>query len=163
MKYSLKKLTLSDSFKIMKWRNEQMSVLRQRKSLTSEKQKEHFEEKILPEYLKEEPEQLLFGFCQDGILIGYGGLVHISWSNKRAEVSFLVDTLRAVNNKDYENDFTNFLILIKKLAFEKLSLNRIYTETYSFRNYHISILEKNGFQLEGKMKEHIYHMNQFYD
>lgn len=37
-----------------------------------------------------EPSQVLVALERAGVLIGYGGLVHISWANRRAEVSFLL-------------------------------------------------------------------------
>ncbi len=37
-------------------------------------------------------------------MIGYGGLVHISWEDKRAEMSFLDQTSRAEDNLIYKND-----------------------------------------------------------
>ena len=56
-----------------------------------------------------------------------------------------------------------FIRLIKKVLFEDLNFNRIFTETYDIRPHHISILEKNGFQLEGRMREHIQINNKFVD
>ena len=43
---------------------------------------------------------------------------------------------------------------MKRVAFDDLGFNRLFTETYAFRHEHISLLEKNGFRFEGKMKQH---------
>ena len=59
--------------------------------------------------------------------------------------------------------FSEFLTLLKKIAFKELKLNKIYTETYSSRKFHISILKKNDFKLEGKLKKHVYIINKFQD
>jgi RimJ/RimL family protein N-acetyltransferase len=37
-----------------------------------------------------------------------------------------------------------------------LDFNKLYTETYSFREQHIKILEDNDFIEEGVLKEHIF-------
>ena len=88
-------------------------------------------------------------------LIGYGGLVHISWEDKRAEVSFLLNPERMENFELYKKDFTHYLSLIKNLSLKQLKLNKLFSETYAFRERHISILEEAGFKKEGIMKEHI--------
>ena len=38
---------------------------------------------------------------------------------------------------------------------------KLYTETYSGRRLHVSILKQNGFKLEGILKSHIYQSNKF--
>ena len=73
--------------------------------------------------------------------IGYGGLVNIDYSNRKAEISFLVDKDRTLNCKVYEKDFSYFLNFIIDFAYKNLNLNKLWTETYTFRNFHISILE----------------------
>jgi hypothetical protein len=41
---------------------------------------------------QDRPSQLLFSYIYNNKCIGYGGLVHINWEDKNAEVSFLMDT-----------------------------------------------------------------------
>ena len=57
----------------------------------------------------------------------------------------------------------NFIHLIKKIIFEEMKFNRVFTETFAFRKFHISILEENGYVKEGTMREHILKSNKFYD
>ncbi|MNC80618.1 hypothetical protein D3C75_1334820 [compost metagenome] len=45
---------------------------------------------------------------------------------------------------------------MKKVTFDTLQFNRLFTETFDIRPLHISILEKCGFQYEGRMKQHAY-------
>jgi len=84
----------------------------------------------------------------DNLCVGYGGLVHINWDSKIAEVSFIVDTIRSKNENIYEKDFSIFLKLIKMVSFEELNFKKIFTETYDIRKKHIEILENSGFNLE---------------
>ena len=87
----------------------------------------------------------------------------MDWEAKRAEVSFLVDPVRVKNSQLYEKDFRNFLSLLKKVAKEQLKFNRLFTETYDIRPFHIKILEANGFEFEGRMNEHVVINNEFVD
>jgi RimJ/RimL family protein N-acetyltransferase len=51
--------------------------------------------------------------------------------------------------------FSHFLDLIKKLCFLDLKLFKLWAETYANRGHHISILEANGLQLEGRLRSHV--------
>lgn len=162
-RYKILPIRSDDKFQIMHWRNAQMDVLRQSKILTKEDQEYYFAKVVTPLFEKEQPEQLLFSLFFDDILIGYGGLVHINWHDRRGEVSFLLNDKRVEDEELYEKDFTSFLTLIKEMAFEDIDFNRIYTETFDIRPLHISILGKNQFILEGRMKQHVNINNTFYD
>ncbi|NJO77662.1 MAG: GNAT family N-acetyltransferase, partial [Cyanobacteria bacterium RM1_2_2] len=76
----------------------------------------------------------------NGNFIGYGGLVHIAWEHRRAEVSFLLETKLSGTKSDYDSYFPNFLAMIKILAFNHLGFDRICTETYAIRKQYILIL-----------------------
>jgi len=161
--YSIVSLRQEDLLKIKKWRNEQISVLRQSTILSDEDQINYYENFIKPSYTDKKTKIILFSFLLDGECIGYGGLTNIHWEDKRTELSFLVSTDRTKDAKLYESDFKNFIELIKIVAFDDLQLNRIFTETYDLRDLHISILEKCGFQLEGRMRQHVRIDNNYVD
>ena len=161
--YKISPITDSNILSILKWRNEQMHILRQNEVLTEEKQVSYFEKYIWPTMKESKPNQVLFGLYYKSDFIGYGGLVHISWIDKRGEVSFLVNTERLNNEAVYQSDMSNYLRLIKEVAFNILNFNRLFTETYDVRPLHISILEKSGFILEGRMKQHVLIDNKYID
>jgi len=161
--YSIVPYRKKDIFYIMKWRNEQIEILRQNKILTKEEQIAYYYNFIKPTFKEKTPKQILFSFLERKNCIGYGGLTNIDWINKKAELSFLLDTKRAKNENTYEKDFSAFLFLIKKICFEELKLNRLFAETYAFRKFHISILEKNGFIYEGRLRQNVYKNNLFID
>lgn len=141
---------------IRQWRNAQLDILRQAAPLTREQQDLYFASHIWPDMQQAQPAEVLVGyFCQES-LIGYGGLVHIAWEHGRAEVSFLVDPALAADETGYRAHFSNFLALVKKLAFIDLRLRRLYTETYAIRACHIAALEQSGFRREGVMREHVW-------
>tara|TARA_B100000900_G_C20479480_1_gene674835 strand:+ start:100 stop:669 length:570 start_codon:yes stop_codon:yes gene_type:complete len=140
---------------IRKCRNSQKDILRQNKDIEADSQLLYFKQVVWPQLDLEKPNLILLSLFRDEQIIGYGGLVHISWENNRAEVSFLVSHQIRKDKDLYESTFNDFLCLIKKISFELLKLSRIYTETFDIRPLHISILEKNGFMLEGRLISHV--------
>ena len=90
-------------------------------------------------------------------------LVNLSWVDKRGEMSFLLDS-SIVENDNHRNIYmSNFITLVKNICFNQLSFNRLYTETFEFRKFHIKVLCNNGFKEEGCMRQHVYVDNQYYD
>lgn len=154
--YCIVPLRMSDIFKIKNWRNEQVSILRQNSILTESDQEKYYNNFVLPCFTSTTPNIILFSFIEDDACIGYGGFVHINFENRRAEMSFLLDTQRGADFYQYEKDFSVFISLMKIIAFEDLNFNKIHTETYETRFEHISILEKNGFVLEGSLRQHVF-------
>lgn len=161
--YCIAPIHKSDIYKIKEWRNEQFDILRQQKLLTDEDQHNYYNNVILPTFKQPFPKQILFSFLKNDVLIGYGGIVHISWIDKRGEISFLLATDRTKSPDIYKSDFQFFLKLIKIVSFEDIRLNRIFTETFNIRDFHISLLEENGFVFEGRMKKHVFISGQFID
>lgn len=140
---------------IRTWRNAQLSVLRQAAPISPAQQESYFAQHIWPTMHLKQPSNILMSFLYRGRLIGYGGLVHISWLDHRAEMSFLVDDLRAQDLDLYTSDFSAFIQLIKSMAFDDLGFRRVLTETYANRSFHIGILEQCGFEREGVLRDHV--------
>lgn len=141
---------------IRQWRNAQINVLRQSAPITSEEQVRYFSTYVWPEKLKAEPARILLAIEDSDELVGYGGLVHISWPNRRAEVSFLLKPDLERHKKIRGMFFGDFLRLLQILAFEELGLHRLFTETFKYRAAHIATLEMAGFRLEGCMRAHVF-------
>ncbi len=135
------------------WRNRQINVLRQVEPLSVADQDTYFASMVRPQLDELQPEQILFSYWASGTLIGYGGLVHIAWRNRRGEVSFLVDPDRVASG-DYAADFTTYLNLIGQVAFDDLGFHKLTTETSVHRVAHMAILESCGFQIEGELVDH---------
>jgi RimJ/RimL family protein N-acetyltransferase len=148
---------------IRQWRNAQMDVLRQRLPLTPGAQRAYFASVVWPMKSHVEPSQILFAIEQEGILIGYGGLVHISWPDLRAEVSFLLEPSMEKELEARSAAFSRFLDLVSALAFQDLRLHRLSTETSNLRSAHIATLENSGFTQEGRLRENIIVENIFRD
>ena len=153
--YTIVPLRTCDIYEIGKWRNEQIDFLRQKTILTDQDQKDYYERWVVPSFSETQPRIILFSYLEYNICIGYGGLTNIDWDNKRAELSFLLQTERTKTSQQYHRDLSHFLRLLKGVAFNELHFNRIFTETYDIRADHVLVLEENGFVLEGRLKQHV--------
>ncbi len=141
---------------LRQFRNAQIDVLRQAELIDEDQQVRWFEEVVEPAHGEEQPPQILISILAGGEFVGYGGLTNLHWTNRRAEVSFLMDPERAADGPTYERDMTEFLAFLAELAFDVLGLNRLFAETWAFRESHIALLEKAGFLYEGRMREHTF-------
>jgi RimJ/RimL family protein N-acetyltransferase len=153
--YQLIPIRYEDREPIRAWRNAQLQVLRQAEPLTAEQQDAYFQRVVMPLFEQDRPGQLLFSLLHQGELVAYGGLVHVSWTDGRAEVSFLANPARAAQPDTYRQDFLAHLRLLGQAAFEVLKFKRLFTETYDIRPAHVAILEEAGFQLEGRLRHHV--------
>jgi RimJ/RimL family protein N-acetyltransferase len=118
---------------------------------------------VFPEYVKSKPQQILLSIRERGELIGYSGLVHINWPDKRAEVSFLLNNQISEASARYNKIFKSTLSVLKRIAFFELKLNRLFTETYSVRTEHLRTLVSSGFMEEGIMRQHVFFDGEFRD
>ncbi len=138
------------------WRNQQIDVLRQKFEISEKEQIQYFRDEVWPDLDSHRPNQILLSIYRDGIHIGYGGLVHISWEDSRAEISFLLDTRIDETGDLFRDIFKNFLSGIEKIATENLKLHKLVLETYSFRVNHIAVIDNSGFTREGFLTDQIF-------
>ena len=159
--YSIVPIRMEDRFSIMKWRNEQMYHLRQKDYLTTEGQNKYFNTTIATLFDQEQPEQILFSYLEGNKCIGYGGLVHINWIDRNAEISFIMDT--NLEKQFFKSHWQAFLGLIEKVAFNELSLYKIFTFAFDLRPKLYKALEKMGFKKECVLKNHSCFESLYYD
>ena len=152
--YSIVPIRSEDRYDIMKWRNEQMYHLRQKETLTKENQDLYFDSVVESLFEQNRPSQILFSYLEGEKFIGYGGLVHLNWVDKNAEISFIMDT--ELEKKYFEYHWSKFLKLLGKVAFKELCLHKIYTYAFDLRPALYPIFEKNGFKQEARLKEHLW-------
>lgn len=148
-----------DRMAILKWRNEQMYHLRQSKALTEADQEYYFKNTINQLFTQENPNQLLFSFLENNKCIGYGGLVHMNWIDKNAEISFIMDT--QLEKEHFSKHWKTFLHLIEQIAFGELKLHKIFTFAYDLRPQLYQPIEESGFQKEATLKQHIFFNDEY--
>lgn len=159
--FSIVPIRFEDRLDIMKWRNEQIYHLRQNKPLTEEDQTNYFTNIVSKLFDQDFPNQILFSFLQDGKCIGYGGLVHINWIDKNAEISFIMNT--ELEKEFFEHNWLKFLILLEQVAFSDLKLHKIFTYAFDLRPHLYEIFIKSGFVEEVRLKEHCFFENKYLD
>lgn len=154
-KYKLIPIRDEDKLRIMQWRNDQIDALRQEKPLSVDQQLIYFANIVDKLFDQERPDQLLFSFLADDKLIGYGGLVHIDWTSRNAEVSFLTETQRANSEALFVSDWVHYLKLAKEIAETDLNFLKIYTYSYNIRPPLYHALSQSFFIQEARLTDHI--------
>ena len=150
--FSIVPIRYEDRFHIMRWRNEQIHHLRQAKPLTEQDQDHYFKQVIAKLYDQEKPDQILFSYLQNGTCIGYGGLVHINWIDKNAELSFIIDT--KLEQEAFRTHWHHYLDLIEKPAFDELKLHKLFTFAFDIRPHLYAVIEAKGYLKEAELKDH---------
>lgn len=143
---------MEDRYSIMEWRNEQIYHMRQSEPLTKEMQDWYFDNVVAQLFDQEQPNQILFSFLKNGECIGYGGLVHINWLDKHAEISFIMSTV--LEEQFFEMNWQNFLRLIEKVAFQDINFHKLFTYAFDIRPHLYPVLERVGFKKEAELPEH---------
>lgn len=159
--YSLVPIRFEDRLDIMKWRNEQLYHLRQSEPLTQEKQDWYFENVVAKLFDQEQPSQILFSFLKEGVCIGYGGLVHINWVDKHAEISFIMNT--QLEPSSFEQNWSVYLAMIEQVAFEVLNFHKVFVYAFDLRPNLYEALENNGYMLDARLNEHCLYQGEFLD
>ena len=150
-----------DRLDIMKWRNEQMYHLRQEKSLTEKSQEDYFNRIVARLFDQEKPNQILFSYIKNDRCIGYGGLVHINWIDKNAEISFIMNTDLEENHFHFH--WSTYLKMIESLAFEELGFHKLYVYAFDLRPHLYKVLLYSNYFRDAILKEHCCFDNKFID
>ena len=159
--YCLKPIRHEDRFEIMEWRNEQIYHLRQNEPLTVEKQDNYFNTTVASLFNEERPNQILFSFLEGNECIGYGGLVHINWIDRNAEVSFIMNT--RLEELSFSKNWSMFLKCLEQLAFGELEFHKIFIYAFDLRPHLYDVLELNGYFKDARLKDHCFFQGDFKD
>jgi len=159
--YEIVPIRHKDRFDIMKWRNEQIYHLRQSEPLTVDKQDNYFNTTVASLFNEERPNQILFSFLEGKECIGYGGLVHINWIDKNAEVSFIMNT--RLEETSFSKNWSIFLNCLEQLAFGELEFHKIFIYAFDLRPHLYDVLELNGYFQDARLKDHCFFEGDFKD
>ncbi len=157
--YSIVPLRYEDRFLIMKWRNEQIYHLRQAHPLTEDDQQRYFDNVVSKLYDNPKPDQILFSYLENGNCIGYGGLVHINWIDRNAEISFIMNT--SLEAEHFTEHWSNYLTMLKEIAFNDVEFHKLYVYAFDLRPHLYTTLEANGFVRESTLKEHCFYQGEY--
>lgn len=159
--FSIVPIRFKDKLDIMQWRNEQIYHLRQEEQLTTKLQENYFEVTIKSLYNQQKPNQILFSYLKKDKCIGYGGLVHINWLDKNAEISFIMKT--QLEEKEFNFHWATYLKMIERLAFEELVFHKIYVYAYDLRPKLYEVLLTSGYFRDAVLKDHCYFNKRYLD
>ncbi len=159
--YTIVPIRFEDRHHIMQWRNEQIYHLRQAEPLTKEDQDRYFKNVVSQLFNQDQPNQILFSYLKDGECIGYGGLVHINWIDKHAEISFVLKT--ELEKEEFKTHWGIYLDLIEQVAFQELELHKIFTYAFDIRPHLYAILEEKHYSKEAVLKDHCFFNDAFID
>ena len=88
-------------------------------------------------------------------------LVHINWSDKNAEISFIMDT--ALEKDYFRKHWSIYIDLIEQVAFGQLDLHKLFIYAFDLRPHLYSVLESKCYIREAVLKEHCLYENHFID
>jgi RimJ/RimL family protein N-acetyltransferase len=159
--YKIVPIRDEDKYLIMQLRNDQVYHLRQNGLLTREAQEMYFATVIAGLFELDNPGQILFSYLHNEVCIGYGGLVHINWQDRNAEISFIIDA--NAGDADFVFHWNKYLELIEEVAFAELKLHKIFTYAFDLRPLLYQAAEKAGFIREARLKEHTFFNNGYID
>jgi RimJ/RimL family protein N-acetyltransferase len=129
--------------------------------LTKEKQDRYFDNVVAKLFDQEQSKQLLFSFLKNDQCIGYGGLVLINWLDKHAAISFTMSSV--LGEQFFEMNWSASLKLLEKIIFSYLGLHKLFFYSFDLRPHLYTILERNKYFLEVRLKEHCFFNGQFKD
>lgn len=159
--FSIVPIRYEDRLDILSWRNEQIYHLRQNKPLTIEDQENYFNNIVNKLFDQDQPDQILFSFLENDDCIGYGGLVHINWIDKNAEISFIMNT--ELEKDNFQKHWILFLNLIEQVAFADLKLHKISSYAFDLRPKLYPVLENLGFSKEAVLNKHCLFNSEYVD
>jgi RimJ/RimL family protein N-acetyltransferase len=110
---------------------------------------------------QEQPDQILFSFLKGDECIGYGGLVHINWIDKNAEISFIMKT--ELEKENFEKNWLIYLRMIEEVGFNLLKLQKLYIYAFDLRPHLYQALEKGKYFLDAKLENHCFCNGEYKD
>lgn len=158
-RYSIVPIRDEDKYIIMHMRNAQIFHLRQQVLLTEGMQDRYFAEVISQLFDNPQPSQILFSYLSDNQCIGYGGLVHINWIDRHAEISFIIKP--ELEPQYFNACWQSFLNMIQEVAFNDIKLHKIFTYAFDLRPNLYPVLELCGFHQEAILKDHCLSQGKF--
>jgi RimJ/RimL family protein N-acetyltransferase len=158
----LRAIEREDLAQLLEWRNapQLRRFFRERYELGMDDQLAWFE--ALGSQRGHPRDTLMFAIesLADGELVGACGLCRIEWSSATAELSLYVGIDLAYVDEQLAPAAAAILIAH---AFDELNLNRVWVEVFAFDEAKTALVERLGFELEGRLREHRFHAGAYHD
>ncbi len=95
------------------------------------------------------PKRLAIRRVQDDTFVGRISYFNVNSRNRSAEIGYLIGP--GYRGNGYAADA---LVLLLDYLFNNLKLNRVHAQTGAFNAASISLLERHGFKLEARLRQH---------
>lgn len=95
---------------------------------------------------------IMFAIVYEETLIGCCGLQYVDWKNGNAEISIYIGE-KDWQGKGYASESIQLLL---NYGFNELRLHRIHAIVFDYNKESIKLFEKNGFTLDGDIRESRY-------
>jgi len=92
-------------------------------------------------------------------IIGVCGLINIDWVNRSCELSIYIGE-EDCRRKGYGS---RVITMFKKICFDQMNMHRFWAEVYSFNQSMMDMLCKNGFNIEGYLKDTVFRNGKYYN
>ena len=154
MDVRLRAIEESDLSQLRDWRNDDRlrCNVREHRLLNMINQRDWLE------HISRSYEVEMFGIEMGGVLVGVCGLCYIKWVNLTAEVAIGVP-----DDRPDQGIAIQALKLLRRKAFEEFNLHRLWVETYEFHEDKLRLFEDAGFQLEGRLRKHVFKLGKYRD
>lgn len=95
------------------------------------------------------PKRLAIRRVTDDIFVGRISYFNVNARNQSAEIGYLIGP--EFRGKGYASEALGLLV---RYLFEELKMNRVHAQTGAFNTSSIALLEKHGFKLEARLRQH---------
>jgi ribosomal-protein-alanine N-acetyltransferase len=93
-----------------------------------------------------------------GEIIGTAIIFNFDWEARHAEIGYVFD-----KNHWGRSYGTQTVTMMSRFAFDALDLHRLHALVADANAASARVLEKNGFELEGRLRDHYFIENKYYD
>lgn len=149
MNITFRAIEKEDLLQLKVWRNEITDVCREYRLISTYHQERWYQE-YCEQLYQPHPKHIMFAITSsDNILLGVCGVCYIDWLNRKAEVSIYIGNT-SERGKGYG---LQTLQELHRVAFDEYSLHTLYAEIHDWNKPSISLFEKAGYKLVGKIRE----------
>jgi RimJ/RimL family protein N-acetyltransferase len=151
---ALRAIEPADLETLRAWRNDprMRRNFRERNDISPEQQRAWYER------MSADPNQHLYAIEAGGRLVGAGGLLYVDTVSKLADFSLYIGD--AYVDDTYAPDAARVLL---DHAFGDLGLHRVWVEVYAFDTKKQALVERLGFTLDGRHRDHRYEDGAWHD
>lgn len=158
-KVGLRAVEFRDLEQLLEWRNrpDYRRFFRENRELNFDQQKTWFFEKVIKD---QSTRMFSIVRLEDGKLLGACGLCYIDWVNGNADFSIYIGHDGLYIDDDYAHRAGDLLI---QYAFNEIRLHRLWCEVYSFDTQKQLLLQRLGFQVDGRHRQTYWQDGQWND